>query len=61
MTLSKPFWFDYEISWRNLHWIEQFLSAKYYHGRNPEIDVPDGKLIFYRDGTVRLINKTFEA
>ena len=57
MTLVKPFWYDYEIGWRQLHWIEMFLSAKHYHGRNPEIDVPDGKLIFYRCGSVRLIKR----
>lgn len=57
LKITRPFWYDYEISWRNLHWIEQFLSAKYYHGRNPEIEVPDGKLIFYKDGVVHFIKK----
>jgi hypothetical protein len=59
IKLQKPFWYDFEIGWRQLYWIEQFLSAKYYVGRNPEIDVAEGKLIFYRDGTVRLIKKDF--
>lgn len=59
MTLNKPFWYDFEIGWRQLYWIEQFLSAKYYVGRNPEIEVKGGKLIFYRGGVVRFISKDY--
>ena len=59
IKLNQPFWFHYDISWRQLYWIEMFLSAKYYVGRNPEIPVIDGTLIFYKDGTVRLIKKDY--
>jgi hypothetical protein len=57
MKLNKPFWYDFEIGTFQLYWIEMFLSATYYVGRNPEIDIAQGRLIFYKDGTVRLIKK----
>lgn len=57
MKLNKPFWYDFEIGWRQLYWIEMFLSAKYYVGRNPEIEVAGGKLTFFRDGTVMFTAK----
>lgn len=62
MKLNSPFWWemlDKDTHFRFLYWLEMFLSAKYYVGRNPEIDVAEGKLIFYRDGTVRLVKKDY--
>lgn len=55
MTLQKPFWYDFDISWRQLYWIEMFLSAKVYYKEGHELVINEGKLIFYKDGTVRLI------
>jgi hypothetical protein len=57
MKLNVPFWYHFEIGWRQLYWIEMFLSAKYYVGRTPEIPVEGGTLIFYKDGTVHFIAK----
>lgn len=57
IKLDMPFWYKFHIGWRQLHWIEMFLAAKYYTGRTPEIPVEGGTLIFYKDGVVRFIAK----
>jgi len=56
LKLNPPFWWNYEINWRQLYWLEMFLSSRYMTG-GWEIEIPEGKLIFYKDGTVRLITK----
>ncbi len=55
ITLQKPFWYDFDISWRQLYWIEMFLSSTIHYKDGHEIFINEGKLIFYKDGTVRLI------
>lgn len=60
MTLTKPFWFDMPLTFRQLHWIQMFLESTLYTGTKWETEVPDGKLIFYKCGTVRYIKNDIQ-
>lgn len=58
IKLDRPFWYDM-LNWRQLHWLQMFYEARHYPQNTWEIDTPDGKLIFYKCGAVRFVNKTF--